>query len=342
MEGVRVGRARAAAAAWVRQHAGGPGFVGAYVTGSTVGLPDDAVLPPWTDLDVMVVTDDPAKPGKISSGGALLEVSHLPWAALRSAEHVLESYHLAAGLRTDTILADPTGRLHRLQAAVGAHFDEPHWVRRRCVDARRRVETGLRSIAPVAPWPAQVTGWLFPTGVTTHVLLVAALRNPTVRLRYVAARELLIDHGLADRYDELLALLGVVDLTADRVSEHLDQLELLFDATAAVARTPYSFSADLTPAARPVAIDGSRELARTGLHREAMFWIVATFARCHTVLAADATDLQPEFDPAFAAVLSDLGIAHPQDLLARADATRKYLPRLWDTANRLMGIIRQL
>jgi hypothetical protein len=29
-----------------------------------------------------------------------------------------------------------------------------------------------------------LNAWLFPTGVTCHVLLVAALRNPTVRLRY--------------------------------------------------------------------------------------------------------------------------------------------------------------
>lgn len=333
---MRVGTARAAAAAWVRQHAGGPGYLGAYVTGSTVGLPDDAVLPPWSDLDVMVVTDDPAKPGKIEYDGALLEVSHLPWVALRSAEHVLASYHLAAGLRADTVLADPTGRLHRLQAAVAAHFDEPHWVRRRCVDARRRIETGLRSIDPAAPWPAQVTGWLFPTGVTTHVLLVAARRNPTVRLRYVAARTLLLEHGLTDRYDELLSLLGVLDLDAARVSGHLGALERVFDATAPVARTPYFFSADLTAAARPVAIDGSRELIRNGLHREAMFWIVATFARCHTVLGVDGSaELREEFEPDFAAVLADLGISRHSDLLKRADPVLKYLPRLWQTAGLL-------
>jgi hypothetical protein len=336
MEHVKVGTARAAAAAWVRQHAGGPGFVGAYVTGSTVGLPDDAVLPPWTDLDIMVVADAPARPGKLLYDGVLLEVSQLPWAALRSAEHVLASYHLAAGLRTDTILADPTGRLNRLHAAVAAHFDEPHWVRRRCVDARRRVETGLRSIDPAAPWPVQVTGWLFPTGVTTHVLLVAARRNPTVRLRYVTARQVLIDHGFTDRYDELLSLLGVADLSATRVSDHLDALERVFDATAAVARTPYFFSADLTPVARPVAIDGSRELVRTGLHREAMFWIVATFARCHTVLGTDGSPEQrEEFGPDFTAVLADLGIGQHKDLRERADAVLKYLPRLWETAGQL-------
>ncbi|MFK4066636.1 hypothetical protein [Streptomyces sp. NPDC029674] len=36
-----------------------------------------------------------------------------------------------------------------------------------------------------------MAAWLFPTGVTCHVLLAAALRNPTVRLRYPAACEAL-------------------------------------------------------------------------------------------------------------------------------------------------------
>jgi hypothetical protein len=54
-----------------------------------------------------------------------------------------------------------------------------------------------------------VTAWLFPTGVTTHVLLTADLRNLTVRLRYPAVRELLVAYGQPEFYEELLALLGL-------------------------------------------------------------------------------------------------------------------------------------
>lgn len=108
-----------------------------------------------------------------------------------------------------------------------------------------------------------------PTSVTTHVLLVAALRNPTVRLRYLAARDVLADYGQVGLYPELLRLLGCAQLTRQRVQQHLRELTRTFDAAAAVAKTPFFFSSDITALARPIAID-------------------ATFARCHKILAADA------------------------------------------------------
>lgn len=123
-----------------------------------------------------------------------------------------------------------------------------------------------------------MTAWLFPTSVTTLLPLVAALRNPTVRLRYPAAREVLDEYGHADLYPQLLELLGCAQVTRERVQEQLSELARTFDATAAVARTPFFFSADITPAARTVPIDGSQELIDRGDHREAVFWIIATFA----------------------------------------------------------------
>jgi hypothetical protein len=91
---------------------------------------------------------------------------------------------------------------------VSHHFAEQVWVRRRCKNARQRIENGLRAIDTSAAWHDQVTAWLFPTGVTTHVLLIAALRNPTVLLRYLAARDVLSDYGHASLYPDLLTLLG--------------------------------------------------------------------------------------------------------------------------------------
>jgi len=79
------------------------------------------------------------------------------------------------------------------------------------------------------------------------------------------------------------------------------------------------FSSAIAPDARPVAIDASRDLIRAGLHSEAVFWIVATFARCHKILAVDAPpDVQRALAPAFDDLLADLGITSPDDLLARA------------------------
>ncbi len=341
---MRVGEARAAAADWVARYGRSvPGYRGAYFSGSTVGLPGDAELPATSDVDVVVVTDTPrppAAPGKFGYQGAVLEVSHMPASQLERPEQVLGSYHLAGSFRTCTVIEDPGGLLRGLQTEVPARFADLPWVRRRCEDARHRIVSrleALRAREVAAPFHEQVMAWLFPTGVTTHVPLVAALRNPTVRLRYLRVREVLDDYGLPDIYPELLELLGCREWSTARVRHHLRALARTFDATAEVSTTPFFFSGDLTAAARPIAVDGSRELIGRGDHREAVFWIIATFTRCHTVLAADAPELHRSLDPAFREAVADLGIGSVADLLPRAERVLRFLPRLWDTAEDIMA-----
>ncbi len=338
---MKVGTARTVATEWVVQQASREeGFQGAYFSGSTIGMPDDTELPAASDIDVVIVLDraePPLKLGKFVYRGALLEITYLSWSQLASAEEVLASYHLAGSFRVDTIIADPTGRLRRLQTGVSRHFAERKWVYRRCVNVRDKIAIGLRSIDASAPFYDQVTAWLFPTGVTTHLLLVAALRNPTVRLRYLAARQVLLEYGRAELYPPLLELLGCAHLTPRQVERHVDNLARTFDAAAAAAKTPFFFSTDITVAARPVAIDGSYELIRSGNHREAVFWIAATFARCHKILAADAPDVQHALAPAFAELMDDLGIAAARDLTHRAQDVLGFLPTLWETAEDILA-----
>ncbi|MEV1286324.1 hypothetical protein [Micromonospora sp. NPDC049679] len=338
---VRVGLARAAAAEWVMREARhDAGFRGAFFSGSTTWLADDVELPPASDVDVVVVTanEAPHKLGKFVYRGVLLEVTYLSFDEFVSADEVLGCYYLASSFRIDTIIDDPTGHLRQLTERISGSFAERVWVRRRCEDAGQRIERGLRAIDVSAPFHDQVTAWMFPTSVTTQVLLVAALRNPTVRLRYLAVRGVLADYGHADLYPQLLDLLGCTRMTRQRVRYHLRELARTFDATAAVARTPFFFSTDITPAARPIAIDGSHELIDRGCHREAVFWIVATFARCHKILAADAPpDLRQQLGPAFEAVVADLGITSTEDLLSRAADVTRFLPSLWATTEAILS-----
>lgn len=338
---MRVGQARAAAVRWVVEYARREaGFRGAYFSGSTVGLPDDAPLPPTSDVDVVVVTaedEPPVKPGKLRHHGALLEISYLPWALLARADDVLTSYHLAGSFRTDTLIDDPTGRLRELLAYVAPRFAARDRVRGRYQDACHRITDRLGALDASAPFHEQVTGWLFPTGVTTHVLLVAATRNPTVRLRYPAVRDVLTDYGLPDLYPRLLDLLGVSRLSPERVERHLRALTTTFDATAEVSRTAFFFSSDITATARPIAIDGSRDLLDRGDHREAVFWIIATFARCHTILAADAPRLHASLAPAFREAVADLGVTGTADLLDRAGRTIAFLPTLRRAAEDILA-----
>ncbi|MBV9279983.1 MAG: hypothetical protein JOZ41_07880 [Chloroflexi bacterium] len=337
--------ARAAARGWVfAEVANIPDFCGAYFAGSTSGLPGDAPLPGTSDLDVNVVFSGPSRPsqvGKLVHRGVLLDVTHLSLEQLRTPDLVLGHYHLAGGFRTLGVIADPTGHLSALQAAVSRDFARRRWVRRRCEHARRRVLDGLDALDESGPFHDRVIGWLFPTGVTTHVLLVAGLRNPTVRRRYAAVRELLAERGRLGFHETLLDLLGCATLSRRRAEEHLAVLTEAFDVARGVIRSPFSFASEISEVARPLAVGGSRELIERGLHREAMFWIAVTFSRCQKVLAADAPeDLKRRFDPAYRRLLGDLGITSPADLRRRRDAVIAHLPRVWEEAEAILAATR--
>jgi hypothetical protein len=255
---VRVAAARAAAVDWVERHAARePGFVGAYFSGSTVHLQDHDEVPVGSDVDVMVILarEEPPNRTKFIYDGALIEATRLPWSLFAS----LDSVPSAHSLRLNSIIADPGGRLARVQAEVVRHFAEPDRVRQRSRTLWNETVQALGELDPSAPWPDQVMTWVWMTSRSALVLLVAALRNPTVRLRYVAARELLAERGLSEFFPEFLGLLGCLDLTPDRADHLLDELTNTFDIAARVARTKFDFSSDITPIARPVAIDGSRE-----------------------------------------------------------------------------------
>ncbi|TMR23836.1 hypothetical protein ETD86_06695 [Nonomuraea turkmeniaca] len=325
---MRIDQARQLARRWVAEAGAGlPGFGGAFLTGSALWADGDAELPPSSDVDVTVIADPPVSIGKFMYEGVLLEVSSLP--GIGSADEVLGDYHLAGSFHLPCVLADPTGRLTELQRAVARDFAARPWVLARCTAAMDRVRGWITGVDAAAPLPGQVTSWLFGTGVTTHVLLVAGLRNPTVRKRYAAVRELLAEHGRLDYHEVLLDLLGCAELSPERVERHLTALETAFDAAAPVRAPSYRFASDITEVSRPVAIDGSRELIRRGLHREAVFWMVATYARCLTKRAAAGLS---GYEDGFMELLGDLDAATTADRRRRGDRVLSALPGLWRTA----------
>jgi hypothetical protein len=329
---VLVREARAAATEWVGEYAAVlPGFRGAFYTGSTLGLAGDVELAATSDVDIAVVVAGvaPRKLGKFRYRGALLEVTYLPWAEVAGAERVARTYYLAPSFATDQTIADPSGHLGRLTRAVAGTFDRPAAVRRRCADVFRRIHNGLSTVDGRSSWPELVTGWLFPTSLATQVLVVAARRSPTVRLRYLAAREVLAGDGIP-LYGALLGVLGCTGTGRAAVQRHLDGLAVTFGEAAAVARTPFFFSADITPAARPVAIDGSQQLIDAGDHREAVFWIIASYARCQRILDADAPGpVRRRAELRFRAAVGDLlGLHDVAGVLDRRDQACALWPDL--------------
>lgn len=337
-----VRHAKDVARQWVMEEAGqGSGFGGAFFHGSTNWLPDDDPLPATSDLDIMIVLADsnlPDKPGKFVYRKVLLEVSHLPQDQIQSPEMVLGQYHLAGSFRSPGIIMDPSGYLTELQAAVAENYAKRQWVYRRCEQARNKVLYGFQAVDEAKPLPDQVLAWLFPTGVTTHVLLVAGLKNPTVRKRYVAVRELLAEYGHLDFYDVLLEMLGCATMSRARVEYHLTVLARIFDVAKTVVKTPFPFASDISDVARPLAIDGTRDLIEHGYHREAVFWIVATYSRCQKVLYEDApAEMQHRFDHGYRQLLIELGISSFADFAKRREHVTGLLPQVWETAEAIVA-----
>jgi hypothetical protein len=176
--------------------------------------------------------------------------------------------------------------------------------------------------------------------VTAHLPLVAALRNPTIRRRFIDVHAVLLDAGQADVYPQLLSLLGSSTISAARARQHLAALERAFDAAAAVIVTPFPFASDITADARSIALDGTRAMIDEGFAREAMFWLTASFARCQSVLHADApSSMRDRFDRDFSKLLGDLRIESPSDLQQRAELVRQSIPSIRRVAEILRGAI---
>ncbi|HRW10700.1 MAG TPA: hypothetical protein P5121_36615, partial [Caldilineaceae bacterium] len=242
-----VRQAKALARQWVVAEANTlPSFGGAFFHGSINWLAEDELISETSDLDIMLVFVEPppVKLGKFVYEGVMLEVSYLAWSDLPSAETILSTAHLAGSFQGGTIIADPTGRLTALEREVAPRYANREWVEQRVEGTAAKIRHNL-AFGPEMPFHNQVMAWLFGTGVTTHLLLVAGLRNPTVRRRYVAVRALLSDYGLRENYEPLLALLGCAALTAATVQRHLNELTLAYDAAKAVIKSPFFFAADI-------------------------------------------------------------------------------------------------
>jgi hypothetical protein len=336
---MRAAEAREAARRWVAENAGAiPGFGGAFFHGSINWLPDGAVLPAGSDVDVMVVLAGdtvPPKPGKLLFSDVLLEISYLSIEELRTPESVLGSHHLAGSFRAPGILADPTGHLTTLQERVARDYAKREWIRKRCESARDKILRG----GPLRETDAlhdQALGWVFPCGILTHILLAAGLRNPTVRRRYVAVRELLEEFGGAAFYPALLEALGCAGMGRTHVAKHLDAMTGAFDAAKDLP-SPFPFASDISSAARPIAIDGSREMIERGDHREAVFWIVVTYSRCRKILHHAAhTESWAPYEAGYGLLLSHLGVASGADLSRRREEVNGLVPAVWELAEAIV------
>lgn len=335
--------AKALAHEWVQNYNQTQPLLGAYLNGSLTTLRDKQPLSPFSDVDINLVLsgpDAPPKIGKIHYKSILLDVSFVPEDSLFPPKKLLSTYEICGAFRTNNILFDPSGRLSTLVKRVSTDFARPIWVKARLDYTQHKIIRGQSAFQMDQPLLENLNAWLFPAGICCHLILVGALSNPTVRLRYLVVRQALHQGGFSPLYEELLALIGCESIAPFAVQRHLNHLTKAFDAAAPYAtNTPFPFSADLTPAARSITIDGSQQLINEGNHREAMFWVAATFIRCHLVLKSQNPALHYAHWLHFMAMLQDMGASNNQLVAKKQQATLALLPKVQKTAQAIYQAI---
>jgi hypothetical protein len=334
---VTVKQAREAARQWmVEETSTMRGFRGAYVAGSTNWLSDDADLSATSDVDIMVVLAQPSEARvrhKFLYHGVLLEVSRLRQEQFQSPSQILSDYHLAPSFRTTKFMSDPLGFLAPLLAEVARHYAKRHWVRQRGANARDKLLRFLHSVNSEAAIHDQILACLFAAGITTHILLVAGLKNPTVRTRYQAVRELVTRYGHSEFHETLLNLLGASRISREQAARHLRTLTEVFDAASTAIKSPFPFASDVSDHGRAIAIDGTLELIEQGYHREAMFWVGVTHSRCQKILSLDAPRrLTESVKDSYHELAADLGLSTAPAVSQRCAEIQKLLPQVCNLA----------
>jgi hypothetical protein len=330
---VNVEQAKDIARRWVIEEARKmPDFYGAFFHGSINWLSDATIFPPTSDVDIIIVSTDPppVKLGKFICRDIILDVSYLSSNQFQSPEQLLGQSHMAGSFRTPSIISDPSGQLTKIQKAVSKSYAKRKWVYKRCEHIEDKIIQNLQGLKRLKPFHEQVISWVFATGVTTHMLLVAGLKNLTVRKRYVAVKRLLSDFNNSAFYEIILGLLGCTQMNRKSVEHHLTSLIKIFDVAKTMIKTPFSFASDISDIARPIVVDGSRKMIHDGYHRETIFWIIVTYSRCQSVLCHDAPmEMKDKFSSSYRQLLSDIGITSFSDLQQRSKQIEEFLPCLW-------------
>jgi hypothetical protein len=317
------------------------GFYGAYFCGSINWMPDDAQIPPASDVDIEVVfegSNAPDEHRKFLYRDVVFEVSYAPASHFQSPELILGDYPTACHFSTSSIIADPSGQLTKVQKVVSLDYAKRKWVYKRCEDARERLLTMLQELDESAPFHDQVSAWLFANVMPTHIVLMAGLKDPTVRKCFVASREVLAKYDSLQVYDSMLDILGCTQWSRAQAEFHLTSLGEVFDVCKKIVKTPFYFSTNISDLAHPAMIGGSNKLIESGYHREAVFWIAVVYSWCQKILFNDASEeTQNQFTPGYRLLLSELGINSFSDLQERNDRNRDNLPVIWSIAEAIIA-----
>jgi hypothetical protein len=328
---MRATDAIAIATEWVREQGGETtGYRGAWFTGSVCWMHDDEQLNPSSDVDITIIVRADAmpnaKPGKFRHRGILLEVTLAPDTMLDDQDIALNA-PIASSIARNCLIDDPEGILVPWFERVGQTFRRRDTIITRIRTQADTIRQRTGSIDSSAPFHRQIL-WLFPATLATSLPILAELGNPTVRKRFLAARHVLDRHGFHDAYERLLTVYGFDRVTPEEVTTWLGWLTDLYDL-AQNTPTTSTWRQDVDRDSRAISIDGTRDLISAGDHREATWWIIATFARALDVLANATKPVDASLhDHHLRVITSQLGLGDRDALLAATARLHAFLPEL--------------
>jgi hypothetical protein len=203
--------------------------------------------------------------------GIIIEVNYQTSDHFQSAEQILGDYPTACHFTTSNIIEDPSGQLTKIHQAVVKDYARREWVYKRCEHAREMTLVGLTWLNESDPFHDQVFAWLFATLIPAHILLVAGLRNPTVRKGLVEARELLTRYGHMKIYPAMLDILGSTTISQAQAESHLNSLAQTYDVVKNLIKTPFYSATEISDDTRAMNIEAIKYWIEQGDHKEAMY-----------------------------------------------------------------------
>ncbi len=271
-----------------------PDFVGAFLFGGIVHLPDEAAFPAYRDVDMIVVLDQPGKVEltnlELLVEGIMVEVGFNRIETISSPEAILVNPELATNFSVAKILADPSGILQPLQNKVRNAFSQRKWVLARCESELKNAYDAISLIETSATlFEKMINLWNVISRLTGLVAL-ACLQPPTHRRSLIVSKEILDHLRRADLHEQILKLWGSADLTRSEVQTLLDRSILVFDLAVVVHKTPVPVDFKLKPHLRPYFLDASQEMIDEGHYREATFWIALPAIIGSLAIMADGTE----------------------------------------------------
>ena len=335
-------QAKLTARAWVKDNIEQwPGLRAAHLVGGITTMADEAPFPADKDVDLhLIFADDSqllANPDPWSGiieesyGGIAIEAGLKPVTDYRSAAAVLGNPEIAHHLLVDSVLHDPDGLLHDLQAEVRRDYPRRRWVCAR-LQYERQGLAGALSLLETARATMGASGEVnilgYTTTFATAALWVATLNPPKMGGRtLLRLRQVLAAYDRVDLHEDLLAILGLSNLSPERIERFLDEAIAGFDLALAVRRTPGPFQHKLHPHLRAYFVGACREMLAEGYHREAMGWVLPYHLATADVILADGPD---PVKPGFAARRADLLRALGLDTAEARAAAIERATRLYD------------